>query len=62
VPALYLLADEARSVFAGEARRELERRLPANARIRVMDAGHTLHRDRFEDYVAAVLDWIEPAR
>ena len=58
VPTLYVLADEARSVFIGDARRELERTLPANARIVVADAGHTVHRDRFEEYVEAVLDWI----
>ena len=59
VPTLYVLGDEARSVFAGEARRQLERSLPGNARIEVMDAGHTVHRDRFEEYVAAVIDWIQ---
>ena len=59
VPALYVLAAEDRSVIAGETRRELERTLPANARIVVVDAGHTVHRDRFDEYVAAVTDWIE---
>jgi pimeloyl-ACP methyl ester carboxylesterase len=59
VPALYVLAAEDRSVIVGDARRELERNLPANARIIVLDAGHTVHRDRFEKYVAAVADWIE---
>jgi esterase len=60
VPALYLLAAEDRSVCAGEPRRQLTATLPANARISVLEAGHTTHRDRFEDYLAAVVDWIEP--
>jgi pimeloyl-ACP methyl ester carboxylesterase len=60
VPALYVLGDEDRSVFSGEARRQLERTLPANARVVVMDAGHTVHRDRFEEYIDAVLGWIRP--
>jgi len=59
VPALYVLGSEGRSVFSGDARRRLERTLPANARAVVMDAGHTVHRDRFEEYMAAVLDWID---
>lgn len=59
VPALYVLGSEDRSVFSGDARLQLERTLPANARVVVMDAGHTVHRDRFEEYVAAVLDWID---
>lgn len=59
VRTLYVLADENRSVFAGQARRQLERMLPANGRIVVLDAGHTVHRDRFEEYVAAVLNWIQ---
>jgi esterase len=58
VATLYVLATERRSVFTGDARRQLERTLPPNARLVVMDAGHTVHRDRFEEYVAAVLDWI----
>jgi pimeloyl-ACP methyl ester carboxylesterase len=60
VPTLYLLGDEGRSVFAGEPRRRLAATLPANARLRVLDAGHTTHRDRFGDYLAAVVAWIEP--
>ena len=60
VPALYLLAAEDRSVYAGEPRRRLMAELPPVARVEVVDAGHTIHRDRFEEYLAAVLRWIEP--
>jgi pimeloyl-ACP methyl ester carboxylesterase len=59
VPALYLLASEARSVYVGEARRRLVADLPPASNVQIVDAGHTIHRDRFEDYVAAVLRWIE---
>lgn len=58
IPTLYLMAAEDRSVFAGDARRRLAADLPANARLAVMDAGHTIHRDRFDQYVAEVLAWI----
>jgi pimeloyl-ACP methyl ester carboxylesterase len=59
VPALYLMADEERSVFRGHARQQLDHTLPDNARIVVADSGHTVHRDRFEEYVSVVVDWIE---
>jgi pimeloyl-ACP methyl ester carboxylesterase len=59
VPTLYLMAAEDRSVFVGVARRQLRATLPAHARFREMDAGHTVHRDRFDDYIAAVREWIE---
>ena len=58
VPALYLLAAEGRSVFEGAARRQLVATLPDDARIVVADAGHTVHRDRFDEYVETVLSWI----
>ena len=58
VPTLYLMADEDRSVFAGDARRRLAANLPEHSRLVVMDAGHTIHRDRFDQYVAEVLAWI----
>ncbi len=58
VPTLYLMAAEDRSVFGGEARRRLAADLPASARLVVADAGHTIHRDRFDQYVAEVLAWI----
>lgn len=60
VPALYLLAAEDRSAFPADARRHLEATLPDDSRIRVLDAGHTTHRDRFDAYLEAVLDWLEP--
>ena len=57
VPALLLLADEARSVFPPPARRQLAGTLPPTVRQITFDAGHTIHRDRFDDYVATILDW-----
>ena len=62
VPISYLLAREDRSVFAGEPRRALEATLPANAEIAVVDAGHTIHRDAYDAYLANVLRWIGPGR
>jgi len=59
VPTLYLMAAEDRSVFVGAARRQLRATLPAHARFVEMDAGHTVHRDRFDQYIAAVREWIE---
>jgi pimeloyl-ACP methyl ester carboxylesterase len=62
VPALYVLGDEAAgSVLVGAERRRLEASLPANARLAVLDAGHTTHRDRFDEFLAAVVAWIEVA-
>ena len=58
VPTLYLLADEARSVLTGPARDRLRDGLPHNARLLEFDAGHTIHRDRFDEYMAAVLGWV----
>ena len=57
IPVLYLLADEGRSVLVGPARDRLRSNLPPASRLQVLDAGHTLHRDRFDEYVAAVLAW-----
>ena len=62
VPISYLLATEERSVFAGEPRRQLEATLPSNAEITVIEAGHTIHRDAYDAYLAHVLRWLEPAR
>jgi pimeloyl-ACP methyl ester carboxylesterase len=58
-PVLYLLAAEDRSVFPQAARDILATALPDGSRIEVMDAGHTIHRDRFEDYVAILGAWLE---
>ncbi len=57
VPTLLLLADEDRSVFPPNARRQLAGRLPDTIETVVLDAGHCIHRDRFDEYVAAVVDW-----
>lgn len=58
-PTLYLLGrEDAGSVFVGDARRRLLATLPANARVRVLDAGHVLHRDRFDEYVTAIVEWL----
>ena len=59
MPVLYLLAAEDRSVFPREERARLAATLPAPSRVEVVDAGHTIHRDRFADYVRIVADWIE---
>ena len=58
VPALYVLAAEGRSVLQGTARRQLAATLQDNARIVVADSGHTVHRDRFDEYLEMVLAWI----
>jgi len=58
VPALYLLADAERTAFPEPARSQLRAILPPNARIVDFDAGHTIHRDRFDDYLATVLGWL----
>jgi pimeloyl-ACP methyl ester carboxylesterase len=57
IPTLFLLADEERSVLIGPARERLRTALPASARIREFDSGHTIHRDRFDEYLAAILEW-----
>lgn len=57
VPALFLLADDERSVLVGPARERLRHALPATSRIREFDSGHTIHRDRFDEYLAAILEW-----
>lgn len=60
MPVLWILGDERRSVLLGEPRDRLRRALPARARLVEADAGHTVHRDRFDEYLAAVLDWVQP--
>ena len=62
VPISYLLATKERSVFRGDARRQLEMTLPANASLAVIDAGHTIHRDAYDPYLEHVLRWLEAAR
>ncbi len=62
VPTLLVLADETRSVFPPVARRALAEDPPAAVRQVVVESGHTIHRDRFEDYLALILDWASPPR
>ncbi len=60
VPALYIMASEDRSVFIGDARLELRAGLPPHSRLIEIEAGHTIHRDCFDDYIAALREWLEP--
>jgi len=58
MPTLHLLAaDDGRSVYAGDARRRLEAELPRHATLVEFDCGHVLHRDRYDRYVATILEW-----
>jgi len=61
VPALYLLAREDRSAIWGEQRERLLAGVPAGSRVVEIDAGHSIHRDRFDDYVRTLLDWLGDA-
>lgn len=58
-PTLFVIADEQRSVVLPEHRRQLADRLPPHSRIVEMDAGHTIHRDRFDEYLAAIVAWAD---
>jgi pimeloyl-ACP methyl ester carboxylesterase len=58
-PTLFVLADEGRSVMLPEARAALPGRLPKHSRVIAMDAGHTVHRDRVDEYLAAILAWAD---
>ena len=58
VPALYLLATEARSAIGGSRRAQLLAGLPANARVVELESGHVIHRDRFDEYLSTILDWL----
>ena len=57
VPALYLVADAERSALGAERQRLIES-VPPGSRAVELDSGHTIHRDRFDDYLASVLDWL----
>jgi pimeloyl-ACP methyl ester carboxylesterase len=57
IPMIYLLADEARSAL-GARRSALIASLPSNATLVEFDSGHTVHRDRFDEYVAALWSWL----
>ncbi len=56
-PTLLLLADESRSVFPARARRQLAAEGGEGLRSVVVDAGHTIHRDQFDEYLALILGW-----
>lgn len=58
VPALYLIADEQRSAL-GAMRAQLLGSLPAVAEAVEVASGHTIHRDRFDAYMAEVLRWLD---
>jgi pimeloyl-ACP methyl ester carboxylesterase len=63
VPALYLLAAaDGRSAIGGEQRAQLLAGVPSGSRALQLDSGHTIHRDRFDDYMATVLDWLDEVR
>jgi pimeloyl-ACP methyl ester carboxylesterase len=57
VPTVYLLADAARSAL-GDRREALLSALPRAASAVEFDAGHTVHRDRFDAYVNAIDHWL----
>ena len=56
-PALYLIADPERSAL-GNQRQALIESLPPGSVAIEFDSGHTIHRDRFEDYTATVVEWL----
>jgi len=58
VPALYLIADDERSVLGAE-RSRLINSLPPQAAAFEFDSGHTIHRDRFDAYMSTLLRWLE---
>jgi pimeloyl-ACP methyl ester carboxylesterase len=58
VPARYILASEERSVMQGDARRRLLANLPSGSDAVVLEGGHTLHRDQFDAYLVAVLEFV----
>jgi pimeloyl-ACP methyl ester carboxylesterase len=58
VPALYLVADAKRSALGAE-RARLLRSLPLGAEAVELDSGHTIHRDRFDAYLAEVFRWMD---
>ena len=62
VPALLILGSELRgSVARGSGRATLLSRLPAHVAVAELDAGHTVHRDRFDECLGAVLGWLPAA-
>ena len=61
VPTLLLLASEGRSVFPPAMRQQLAPALPPNVRVEVVDSGHTIHRDRFSEWMRLVTEWLATA-
>ena len=57
VPALFFIADEERSALGAE-RTRLIGSLPPQATVVEFESGHTIHRDRFDAYMAALLRWL----
>lgn len=57
LPALYLIADEERSVLGAERSRLIDS-LPPQAAAFEFDSGHTIHRDRFDTYMSTLLHWL----
>ena len=58
VPALYLLAAEDRSAIQGDPRQKLLGGVPSGSQALEFDAGHTVHRDAFDEYMARLLAWL----
>lgn len=58
IPTRYILASVERSVMPAEPRARLLANLPDGSDAVVLDGGHTLHRDQFDAYMAAVRDFI----
>jgi pimeloyl-ACP methyl ester carboxylesterase len=61
LPALYLVADAERSAL-GARRGELIAAAPSTATVVELDSGHTIHRDRFDEYRDTILQWLERTR
>jgi pimeloyl-ACP methyl ester carboxylesterase len=60
IPTLYILASQDRSAL-GPRRADLLASLPESASVLEMDSGHTVHRDRFDAYLPALLAWLSDA-
>ena len=60
VPTLYMLADEARSAIGSKCS-ALVGWLPAGGSLVELNSGHTVHRDRFDAYLAALGAWLGDA-
>ncbi len=57
LPTLLLLADPADSGIPVADRERLAPRLPRNVQLFEVHSGHVIHRDRFDEYVAAIIEW-----